>query len=413
LAPDSLRVVSLPSRPIHHSLSESFSPTEHPMPNASRAIPLFVLISILASCSAGGDKSSSSTPTGTTSIYTGAFANATRSGTIAVSIISSSAPALLALPTGINAQSTSAVGTASATMVFTDGTSTTLSGNYTASTGALSLSGNGGFSLSGTLSAGTLRGTVTSGGGTGSFVAYTSTAGSSAKVLCGTYGGSDAGFWNIVISPTGTVSGGAASIRGARTLTFNGTLSGSTITFTTSDNGSATGTLSADGLSITGTWSGNPGESGTFQGSTGICGTPTPGTVPAAVTPNVSGSWVTPTSSSTHAWVAILQVGSALSGAGVLTTPAIIPISGPSTPVYTGDAFTITSGTFSGSSVTFTASVGNNPAGNGTFFHGSLTFRGTLSGTNTMTGTLNFTPTPNLSQTFGAQTLTGFTFTKQ
>ena len=383
------------------------------MTRAFRAIPFVALITVLSGCSAGGDKSAGVTPTGTTTTYTGAFANATRSGTIAVAITSSSALALLALPTGINAQSASAVSSASATMVFTDGTSTTLSGNYTASSGALSISSIGGFSLTGTLVSGTLLGTVTSAGGTGTFVAYPSAAGSSAKVFCGTYGGSDAGFWNIVISPTGTVSGGAASIRGARTLSFTGTVSGSTITFTTSDNGSATGTLSSDGTSISGTWTGRAGESGTFQGGTTICGTPSPGTVPATLTPNVSGSWVSPASSSTHAWVAILQTGSTVSGAGVLTTPAIIPISGPSTPVYTGDAFTITSGTFSGSSVTFSASVGNNPAGNGTFLHGSLTFTGTLSGTNTMSGTLNFTPTPNLSQTFGAQTLTGFTFNKQ
>ena len=383
------------------------------MPHASRAIPILALISVLASCSAGHENSSTLAPTGTTTTYTGAFANSTRSGTIAVAITSGATPALLALPTGINAQSTNAVGSASATLVFTDGTSTTLSGTYTASTGALSLSGNAGYSLSGTLASGTLRGTVTSSGGTGTFVAYTSAAGSSAKVFCGTYGGSDAGFWNIVISPNGAVSGGAASIRGARTLTFTGTLSGSSITFTTSDNGSATGTISSDGSSISGTWLGNAGESGTFQGGTGICGTPTAGTVPATVTPNVSGSWVTPSTSSTHSWVAILQTGSALSGAGVLTTPAIVPISGPSSPTYTGDAYTITSGSFSGSSVTFTASLGSNPAGNGTFFHGTLTFTGTLSGTNTLTGTLNFTPPATASQLFGAQTLTGFTFIKQ
>ena len=383
------------------------------MPHASRAIPFFALVAVLASCSVGGDKSSGPTPTGTTTTYTGAFANSTRSGTIAVAITSSSAPALLALPTGINAQSSSAVSTASATMVFTDGTSTTLSGNYTASTGAVSLSGTGGFSSGGTLTNGTLRGTVTSSGGTGTFVAYPPASGISTKVFCGTYGGSDAGFWNIVISPTGKVSGGAASVRGARTLSFTGTLSGSTITFTTSDNGSALGTLSADGLSISGTWTGNAGESGTFQSGTSICGALTPGTVPANVTPNVSGSWVSPSSSSTHAWVAILQTGSALSGAGVLTTPAIVPIAGPSSPAYTGDAYTITSGTFSGSAVTFTASLGSNPAGNGTFFHGTLTFTGTLSGTGTMTGTLNFTPPATASQSFGAQTLTGFTFVKQ
>ena len=74
------------------------------MPHASRAIPILALISVLASCSAGHENSSTLAPTGTTTTYTGAFANSTRSGTIAVAITSGATPALLALPTGINAQ---------------------------------------------------------------------------------------------------------------------------------------------------------------------------------------------------------------------------------------------------------------------------------------------------------------------
>jgi hypothetical protein len=386
------------------------------MPRAYRTIPLVGLLSTLVACNSSGDKAGVGTPTGTTTTYTGAFASGTRSGTLSVSLSSGSALALYAFPTAISAQAGSGSSSASGTMVFTDGSSVSLSGTFTSSTGALALNGSSGFSLTGTLAAGTLSGTLTNGNGNGTFVALPPNNGSASKVFCGTYGGSDAGSWNVVISSLGSVSGVAASLRGGSPVTLNGTLSGTTLTLTSSDHGSAQGTLSADGSSISGTWAavGSSGGSGAFQDATGSCGTPTPGTVPVTVPPNVSGSWVTASGANvTRAWVALLQAGSAVSGAGVLTTPPLAPISGPGTPAYTGDAYTITSGSFSGSSVTFTASLGANPAGNGTFLHGTLSFTGTLSGTNTLTGTLTFTPPATLSQTFGAQTLTGFTFTKQ
>jgi hypothetical protein len=256
-------------------------------------------------------------------------------------------------------------------------------------------------------------------GGNGTFVAYPPSSGNTSKVFCGTYSGGDAGVWNIVISPSGAVSGVAAPLQGGSPVTLAGTLTGSAITFTSSDGTTAQGTLSADGSSISGTWAsgGNSGKNGTLQGGTGSCGTVTPGTAPATVTPTASGSWATAGVSGTHAWAALLQTGSAVSGAGVLTTPPLVPISGPSSPAYTGDAYTITSGSFSGSTVTFTASLGSNPVGNGTFFHGTLAFTGTLTGTltgtNTLTGTLSFTPPATLSQSFGAQTVTGFVFTKE
>ena len=381
-----------------------------------RTFPLFALLSTLVACNSSGGKAPVGTPTGMTTTYIGAFASGTRSGTISVSISSGSALVVYALPTAISAQVGSGSSSASGTMVFTDGSSVSLSGTFTSSTGALALNGSSGFSLTGTLAAGTLSGALANSGGNGTFVALPPSNGSASKVFCGTYGGSDAGSWNVVISSLGSVSGVAASLRGGSPVTLTGTLSGNVITLTSSDHGSAQGTLSADGSSISGTWTavGNSSGSGTFQGGTGACGTPTPGTAPATTPPNVSGSWMTaPGSSGTHAWVALLQTGSAVSGAGVLTTPPLAPISGPGSPAYTGDAYTITSGSFSGSMVTFTASLGANPVGNGTFFHGTLSFAGTLTGTSTLTGILTFTPPATLSQAFGAQTLTGFTFTKQ
>ncbi|MBI5601000.1 MAG: hypothetical protein HY944_05500 [Gemmatimonadetes bacterium] len=68
---------------------------------------------------------------------------------------------------------------------------------------------------------------------------------------------------------------------------------------------------------------------------------------------------------------------------------------------------TITSGSFVGSTVTFSASLGSNPVGN-TFYHGNLSFTGTLTGTNTLTGTLNFTPPRTATQVFAARSVTGF-----
>ena len=396
------------------------------MPSSPRTLMLVASVLILTACSGGGSKDVSSTGPNNnnnspTTTYTGTFASSAKSGTFSATFVSgSSARAVRELPTGLSEQVTGSA-TATGTIVFIDGTSASLTGSFNASSGALALSGPGGLTFSGTLSSGKLSGSVLSGGSSGSFVGYAAaSSGTAAKVFCGTYGGGDAGFWNVVVSPSGTVSGIEAPLVGIGTTALTGTLSGSTLSFTSSDQTTATGTVSADGATVAGTWANSSGgKTGTFAGGSQSCGSISAGVAPATTPPpSASGSWATATIGGTGgtggvtAWAALLETGGTVSGSGVITTAPITPISGPASPTYTGNAYTITSGSFSGSTVTFSASLGANPGPNGTFFHGTLSFNGTLSGT-TLTGTLTFTPPANLSQTFGPQTVTGFTFNKQ
>lgn len=393
------------------------------MPRPSRTIPLCALLPLLLACStSGGDKSSTTTPTGATTTYTGAFASGASSGTFSATFASGAALASYALPTGIVAQQSAGSATATGTLVFLDGSSTALNGTFTPSSGSLSLAGPNSLSLTGTLVAGKLSGVVTSSAGAGSFVGYPPSAtGGVTKVMCGSFTGADFGFWNIVISPVlgsngaSGVSGVVASGRGTSAATLSGTLTGNVLSLTSSSGVSGQGTLSADGASIFGTWTGVGESIGTFQAGAGSCGTTIPGTPPVVPLTNVSGSWVGTGAGGTSAWAVLLQSGSAVGGAGVLTTPPIVPVSGPASPAYTGDGYTITSGSFSNSTVTFVANatLGANPAGNGTFFRGSLSFTGTLTVNNTLVGTLTFTPPATASQRFGLQTVTGFTFTKR
>ena len=101
----------------------------------------------------------------------------------------------------------------------------------------------------------------------------------------------------------------------------------------------------------------------------------------------------------------------AASGSGGLTVAPTSPEQGPSTPQYTGDSLTITSGSNNGSAVTFSGSLGRNPVGNGTFYTGVISFAGTLSG-GTLSGTLNYTPPRTATQIFAARTATGLVLTK-
>ena len=131
-----------------------------------------------------------------------------------------------------------------------------------------------------------------------------------------------------------------------------------------------------------------------------------------AVSPSgVAGSWATPNGTQTRLSVLLLATGASLSGAGTLGVPPLAPITGPATPAYTGDNFTITSGSFSTPNVSFTATLGANPNGSGGFFYGTLSFSGTVGG-GTMSGTLTFTPPRTASQIFGAQTVVGVMLTK-
>ena len=125
----------------------------------------------------------------------------------------------------------------------------------------------------------------------------------------------------------------------------------------------------------------------------------------------VSGSWATAGGGAPSLNFQLVQTGSSVTGAGTIGVAPLAPVSGPSTPAYTGDNFTITSGTFNAPNLSFTASLGANPDGAGGFYRGTLTFNGTLSGT-TIVGTATFTPPRTATQIFSMQTMTGATLTR-
>lgn len=108
----------------------------------------------------------------------------------------------------------------------------------------------------------------------------------------------------------------------------------------------------------------------------------------------------------------LVQTGTSLSDTGTLGVSPLALLTGSAALPYTGNNFTITSGSFNSTDVAFSATLGANPDGAGGFCRGSLSFTGTLSG-GTITGTLSFTPPRAVTQTFAAQSVSGVTLTKQ
>ena len=132
-----------------------------------------------------------------------------------------------------------------------------------------------------------------------------------------------------------------------------------------------------------------------------------------SVTPNpgVSGSWSTPGTTRPSIRVELTQTESSLSGTGTIGVPPLAPVTGPATPAYTGDNFTITSGRFDSPTLSFIATLGANPDGMGGFYHGTVSFSGTLSG-GTMLATFAYTPPRTATQSFERQIVTGVALTK-
>ena len=222
------------------------------------------------------------------------------------------------------------------------------------------------------------------------------TSGGAPRSFCGTYATSaDYGWLSLVVSASGGASGFAVALVGGGSVGFSGAVSGVSFTGISSDSVSIHGTLSPDGTTITGTYS-PPGAaplSGTFQGSTAACST-------AGASTN-SGLWSTSgTGASTNLHFAITETGGTIGGSGVITVNFVNG--------WTGNEFLITSGSVTGSQVSFTAQLGANPTGTGGFWYGTLTFTGTISGS-TITGTTVFTPPRTLTQTFAEQTVAGLT----
>lgn len=364
-----------------------------------RVYALALATSALAGCSGGGTTAPGDTGNkgATTTTYSGTFADAKSSGTLSVAVTSSSASNQVVLPAGISAQ-VAGSSTASGTLVLLSGVTVSVTGSLQASTGALSLSG-GSYSFSGTLAGGAISGSYNGPNGAGSFATQSPSAtGAVARTYCGTYAtGSDYGWFNLVISASGHATGLAVALLDATSVGISGTLTGSSLSATTDVGAQISATLSADGTALSGTYSppGSTPGSGTFQGSTGGC--------PAAGASTIGGLWATGVGLSTSIHFALTQSGTGVGGSGIITVNFV--------PGWTGNAFTVTSGSITGSQVSFTAQLGANPNGSGGFWYGTLTFSGTVSGS-TMTGTVVFTPPRTFSQTFAQQTVSGLSLTR-
>jgi hypothetical protein len=296
-------------------------------------------------------------------------------------------------------------GQAAGTLSTVAGATATLSGSYSAANSSFTLNG-GGFAFTGSTSASNASGSFTGpNGGGGSFSGLAQPSGASATSYCGTWqDGVSFGWLNAVVSGTSIISVAGGPYVG--TVGLTGTLSGSTFS-ASSAGGVGTVTINGSivaGDSIAGAFVNSIG-SGSFGASKAAC--------TAAGSGTLAGEWATAQGTGTTITVTLLQVAANLSGAGVITVQPGVPATVGGGPPWTGDGYTITGGSVSGTSVTFASTlVGKNPKNAGGFYYGTLSFAGTVSGGNTMTGTLTYTPTFTDSQIFAQQTAT-VTLTKQ
>lgn len=346
------------------------------------ALCAMAALSVATACGGGSTATSpntgGTTPTTVTPVaYVGSFASAGESGTLSFSLGAS----------------------VTGSIVLLNGTTTALTGMYAASSGNVSLSG-GAYNFTGTVANGTFNGSYGTATGSGTVTALVQgSAGVTTKTFCGTYvNGGDFGWLDLVVSPAGAVTGFAVSGLGLKqSVTITGTLSGTVLTATTNEAVAVTGTVSSDSTSVAGTYVPSEATSsgGTFSAGTAKCGTVI-GTSPST---SIAGAWLTPNGASTVLNIVITEQGTALDGTGA------IHVAGPSG--YTGDRFKILSGSFTSPNVTFTARLGANPVGDGTFWYGTLTFTGTLSSNTAASGTMKYTPPRTLTQIFTEQTVTG------
>lgn len=367
-------------------------------------------LAAVAACSGGTTAPGNPSP-GLTTTFSGVFGDGTSSGKFTVNVpATGSSQSRMPARAGLSADElpgrqvsdqTLASGTATGTLVFQTGATVSVTGTFSVSSGALALTGSG-YTFTGSLTSGAVAGTYSGPNGTGNFSAQPpSASGAVAKTYCGTYEtSSDHGWFNVAIAADGNFTGLAVSLLGGTSVGFGGTISGSALTATTSANGQIQATVSADGTAISGSYLpvGSAAGTGSLQGSTAAC--PAPGVVTAA------GLWSNGApGQSTNLHFVLTQAGDSLSGSGIITVNFVTN--------WTGNEFEITSGSFTNSQITFTARLGANPVGDGTFYYGTLTFTGTATNGTTATGTVVFTPPRTASQTFTQQTVTGLSFTKQ
>lgn len=150
---------------------------------------------------------------------------------------------------------------ASGTLTPTGGSSVSLTGTYSAGSGAVGLSG-GGRTLAGTITNGTLDGTYTGPEGAGMFGTHHGNAPSDVKQFCGSYTGDSQGVWNLAL--TGTSIVGAYADDGGGSAQLTGTVSGTSLSISFT-GGTATGTLTS-ATAMNGTWTAGAGT-GTWVGA--------------------------------------------------------------------------------------------------------------------------------------------------
>ena len=368
----------------------------------SRSKRAFVVVAagLAAACSGGKSGDASTTINGPTTTYRGAFADKNSTGTMSVDVASTAASQSVSLPTGIAAQAIASA-SANGTLVLVSGVTVKLSGSFLVSSGALSLTGSG-YSMTGTLASGAIGGTMSGPNGAGKFSVQppSSSSGSESKTYCGTYAtNGDDGWFNLVISGGGNVSGLVVATVGATSVGVIGTITGSALTAITQTGAPIQATRSADSTTLTGSYfpAGTTAEACTFQGSTSGC-TPS----------SAAGLWTTkapagsgPVLDQMH--FSILNAGASVTGSGALTLSAT---------TSSGNAFTITSGSISTSAISISGPLGANPTGAGGFWYGSLSFNGTFTTPTTMTGTLVYTSPRTLLNFPQPQTITGVTLTR-
>ena|SRR3990172_9225345 len=220
-------------------------------------------------CGGGSSNSGSSNPAvATGQTFTGALGD----GSVCTLTFASESQAL-ALPR--SSEAASALVNVTGTITLPSGATIPVTGTYDPSTGDFTVSG-GGYTLTGNYSDGAVEGTATTpSGGSVSFVAAIGDS-SDVTVYCGTHSGEEPGTFMLVVrggTATGVDSDGDALF---------GTVSGNSISLSIAESGNNTSIVGTiDGDSVSGTWThdeiGEDGQvhhlSGTWEGSTSVCGT--------------------------------------------------------------------------------------------------------------------------------------------
>lgn len=233
------------------------------------------LLTVLVLSACGGNDSAPTTPSpgASTTTFSGTLAGSSgQSGTLTVTIqaqVSASVASIVErwLVVPLHAQAASVTGS----VHLTGSTTQSLTGTYDATTKVLDLSG-GGFVFNGTVSTGVLNGTYTGPNSASGVFSTRSTTGVTVTVYCGSiFQGASTnakGAFNLVISPTGGVSG---AFRVPDNSGFiSGQVNGTALSITYTDpkagaSGTASGTV--QGATVSGR-----SESGdAFSASTAAC----------------------------------------------------------------------------------------------------------------------------------------------